>query len=77
MENILSDQMSTVRKDSTNKKLLTSCFIILLSIQIVERFVLHLSPYFVFTHKNMLGSKKMKQEEKGVYSVKKIKLLHD
>jgi hypothetical protein len=46
MDNILSDQISTLLKDNANEKFL---FIFLSPVQIVELFTLHLSSYSIFS----------------------------
>jgi len=75
MDNILSDRISTLQKDNMNEKFIFSYFIFLSTIQIVELFRLHLSPYFIFIHENILGGKKDKIRKKTNSSCTKEKSL--
>src|SRR5690348_14740239 len=64
MDKLLSNQISTPRKNNTNEKFLFSCFMFLSLMQIVQLLMLRLATYFVFIYKNTLGSKKGKIRKK-------------
>ena len=72
MDNVLSDQISTLRKNNTNEKFLCSCFTFLSPIEIVQLFTLHLATYFVFIYENILGGKKNEIRKKELILCKKI-----
>ena len=71
MDKLLSDQISTLRRNNTNEEFLFSCFTFLSPVQIVALFTLHLSPYFVFIYGNILGGKKDKIRKKRIHLVQK------